>query len=529
MEMINNVKSEKDKYELNKMAFVEDNTTNIRIISVKVETVEKQNDESIISGNLIRDEDRFRAIFDRCDDVIFRSFRLCGNNRGLIVFIDGMVDEKRIETELLQPLMSCSQSEEERIDDILSWLINMVLPTEKIEIQMQDDQAAEAILNGEVLMLVDGTPGALQIGMASFETRSVEEPETEPVIRGPRDGFTESLQINVTLIRRRLKSPKLKSESFQVGTLSRTKIAIMYVEGLAQQKIIDEVKTRIQNIQLDMVLESGYIEELIMDNRFSIFPQLITTERPDRATASLAEGRVVIIVDNTPFSLIAPATFFELLQSVEDYSQHFMVATATRWLRLWLSFSALVFPSLYIAVTTMHQEMLPTSLLISISSSREAVPFPAIVEAFIMELAFEGLREAGVRLPRPVGQAVSIVGALVIGQAAVQAGLVSASLVIVVSFTGIASFIFPSYSQGLSIRLLRFPLMIIAGTLGLYGILLALLALLVNLSKLRSFGVPYFSPISPMNIRGIKDVLLREPWWQRAKGLQTPTPGKRRG
>ncbi|MCY9693835.1 spore germination protein [Paenibacillus alginolyticus] len=485
--------------------------------------MQKQNDETMISGNLHQDETRFRAIFDRCDDIVFRSFLIFGNNEGLLVFMDGMADEKRIDTELLQPLMSCSQPEEEWIDDALSYLNYKVLPSEKIEIQTHEDQAAEAVLDGDVLILVDGAPGALSIGMTSLKTRSVEEPATEPVIRGPRDGFTESLQINVTLIRRRLRTPKLKSESLQVGALSRTKIVVMYVEGIAQQKIIDEVMARIQKIRLDMVLESGYIEELIMDNRFSIFPQLLTTERPDRVTASLAEGRVAIIVDNTPFSLIAPATFFEMLQSAEDYNQHYIVASATRWLRLWLSFSALVFPSLYIAITTMHQEMLPESLLLSIASSREAVPFPAIVEAFLMELAFEGLREAGIRLPRPVGQAVSIVGALVIGQAAVQAGLVSASLVIVVSFTGIASFIFPSYSLGLSIRYLRFPLMIIAGTLGLYGILIALLAVLVHLSKLRTFGEPYFAPASPINLRGLKDALLRVPWWKRAKTRQTPT------
>lgn len=475
------------------------------------------NGQTVISGSLSENQARFRAIFDRCDDVVFRGFRLGGRNEALLVFMDGMADDKRIEAELLQPLMSCGRPDQEREGDVISWLIDTVLPAERISKPMREDQAAEAVISGEVLLLVDGSPGCLLIGMSSLKTRSVEEPATEPVIRGPRDGFTESLQINATLIRRRLKTPKLKSESLQVGTLSRTKLAIMYIEGVAEPKLVDEVKARIRRIRVTTVLESGYIEELIMDNRRSIFPQLMTTERPDRAAAALAEGRVVIIVDNTPFTLVAPATAFEMLQAAEDYSQHYMVATATRWLRYWLSFSALVFPSLYIAVTTMHQEMLPTSLLLSIASSREAVPFPAIVEAFVMELAFEGLREAGIRLPRPVGQAVSIVGALVIGQAAVQAGLVSASLVIVVSFTGIASFIFPSYSQGLSVRLLRFPLMILAGVLGLYGILLGLLALLVHLSKLRSFGVPYLSPLSPMDAEKLKDVLFRVPWWKRGQ------------
>ncbi|KRE69636.1 spore germination protein [Paenibacillus sp. Soil750] len=474
--------------------------------------------ENMISGNLVRDEARFRTLFDRCDDIVFRSFRLGGKQAALLIFMDGMVDELRVESEILKPLLSCGQSEEEWENDEWAWLAYQVLPTEKIAKKMREDQATQAVLSGDVLLLVDGVPGSLLIGMYSIITRSIEEPESEPVIRGPRDGFTECLQINITMIRRRLRTTKLKSETFHVGTLSQTKLSVMYVEGVAQQNLIDEVKTRIKNIHIDVVLESGYIEELMMDDRYSIFPQLISTERPDRATAMLAEGRVVILVDNTPFILIAPATSHEMLQAAEDYSQNFIVVTATRWLRLSLSLIALIFPSMYIAITTMHQEMLPTDLLLSIASSREAVPFPAIVEAIIIETAFEGLREAGIRLPRQVGQAVSIVGALVIGQAAVQAGLVTSSLVIVVSATGIASFIFPTYNLGLSIRFLRFPLMIIAGILGLYGIFIFLLALLIHLTKLKSFGVPYLSSISSMNSVGFKDALLRLPWWYRAKG-----------
>lgn len=488
----------------------------------------EQFNENIISGNLYRDEAHFRALFDRWDDIVFRSFRLGGDQGGVLVFIDGMVDEQRIESQLLKPLMSSGHLEEGWNNDKLAWLIYKVLPTEKIEIKMREDQATEAILSGEVLLLVDGVQGSLVIGMNSTKTRAIEEPTSEPVIRGPRDGFTESLQINATLIRRRLKTPKLKSESFQVGTLSRTKLTVMYIEGIAKQTLIDEVKTRIQNIHMDIVLESGYIEELMMDNRYSLFPQMMSTERPDRAVASLTEGRVVILVDNTPFILIAPTTSFEMLQAAEDYNQNFMIVTAIRWLRLWLSFTALFFPSIYIAITTMHQEMLPSDLLLSIAASREAVPFSAIVEAIIMELAFEGLREAGIRLPRQVGQAVSIVGALVIGQAAVQAGLVSAPLVIVVSFTGIASFIFPSYNQSLSIRFLRFPLMIIASMLGLYGIFIVSLVLIIHLSKLKSFGVPYLSPISSMNIVGMKDVLMRLPWWDRNNGKLLTSDGKRK-
>ncbi|UJF33528.1 spore germination protein [Paenibacillus hexagrammi] len=468
-------------------------------------------------GNLSANEASLRSMFLHCDDVVFKKFSLQNAQEGLLVYTESLADEKRIVSDILKPLQGCSLPSSGNWDEKITWLLYQVLPVDNISIQILMEEAVDSVFNGNIMLLLDGFVGALLISMSSYETRSIEEPATEPVIRGPRDGFTEHLQTNISLIRRRLRTSQLKCEAMQIGSLSRTQVMIMYIDQIASPVLIEEVKRRVQQVKLKIVLESGYIEELIADNRLSIFPQVLPTERPDRTVAGLASGRVAILVDNTPFVLIAPTTPFEMLQAAEDYSQQYLVASVMRWLRMWLSFSALVFPSLYIALTTMHQEMLPTSLLLSIASSREAVPFPAIVEAFLMELAFEALREAGIRLPRPVGQAVSIVGALVIGQAAVQAGLVSASLVIVVSFTGIASFIFPSYSQGLSIRMLRFPLMIFAGALGLYGILLALLALLIHLLKLQSFGVPYLSPTSPLHVKGLKDVLFRVPWWSRYK------------
>ncbi|GAA3330635.1 hypothetical protein GCM10020331_084000 [Ectobacillus funiculus] len=268
-------------------------------------------------------------------------------------------------------------------------------------------------------------------------------------------------------------------EAIKVGRLSNTNIVITYLDGVVEPSLVAEVRERLRRIDIDAILESGYIEELIGDNPFSVFPQVNNTERPDKVAANLLEGKIGILIDNTPFALIMPITFFyEMLQSSEDYYQHFMVSTVIRWLRFCMIGIALLLPSLYIAITTYHPEMLPTTLLLSVASGRETVPFPAFVEALIMEISFEGLREAGVRLPRTVGQAVSIVGALVIGQAAVQAGIVSATMVIVVSITGISSFIFPVFfSQGIAIRLLRFPMMICAATLGLYGILVAILIL----------------------------------------------------
>lgn len=302
-------------------------------------------------------------------------------------------------------------------------------------------------------------------------------------------------------------------ECMNVGKLSKTELVIAYLDGIAEDTTVEEVRNRLNRISIDAIEESGYIVEFIEDNPYSVFPQVLQTERPDRVVANLLEGRVCILVDNTPFVLIVPITFYQLMNSTEDYYERYILASAIRCLRYLFLAIALLFPSIYIAVVSFHQELLPTTLLFSVAAAKESVPFPVIVAAFLMEISFEALREAGLRLPRPIGGTVSIVGALVIGQATVQAGIVGAPLVIVVSITGIASFMFPSYSLTGAIRLLRFPMMILAAVLGLYGILLGILFILIHMVRLRSFGVPYLSPIAPFNFNQLKDVFIRAPWW----------------
>ncbi|SET27711.1 spore germination protein [Paenibacillus sp. NFR01] len=473
------------------------------------------NDKTVIklTGQLEKDLKQVEDHFERCSDVVYKRIALEENSTEVVaVYLDGLVDERRIDVELLDPLrehiaaLKQKKFEEEQIGIFArASYANQIRTTGSME------DAITAMCKGDTAILAEGMPVIFLASLKKWEQRAIEEPVSESVIRGPRDGFNENLRVNTSLIRRRLPSTELKIEAMRIGRLSQTDIAIVYVDSIVMPGLVAEIKSRINKIDIDAVLESGYIEELICDSTFSIFPQMISTERPDRVTAGILEGRAAIMVDNTPFALIAPSIFADALQASEDYYQHFIVSTAIRWLRLCMSICALIFPSLYIAVTTYHQEMLPTNLLLSIASSRENVPFPAIIEALLMEAAFEALREAGIRLPRPVGQAVSIVGALVIGQAAVQAGIVSATLIIVVSFTGISSFIFPIYNQGLAIRVLRFPLMLLAGIFGLYGIFLGLLLILAHLCKLRSFGVPYLSPVSPLNIGDLKDVLIRAP------------------
>jgi spore germination protein KA len=341
----------------------------------------------------------------------------------------------------------------------------------------------------------------------------VEQSDVEPVVRGPKESFVEVIPTNIGMIRRRIHSPNLVFEQIDLGCITETKICIVYIKGICSEELSNEVRMRIKKIKMDGILESSYIEEQIQDSRYSLFPQIRTTERPDSVAASLLEGRAAIIVDNTPVVMIAPGEFFSLLQSAEDYYNRYSFSSLVRLLRFFAFTLALILPAVYIAVVNYHQEMIPTSLLASIVASRSNVPLPAFLEALSMEITFEILREAGVRLPRQVGQAVSIVGALVIGQAAVQASIVSPLMVIVVALTGISSFCIPQYSLALPVRVMRFALMILAAMLGLFGVMIGILFLMMHLFSIESFGKPYMAPIGPLRASGLKDTVLRYPWW----------------
>ncbi|UOF89272.1 spore germination protein [Fodinisporobacter ferrooxydans] len=470
---------------------------------------EDQKFAQILSFDLEENINLFQNIYTDCSDVIFRSFLIGNRIEAVLIYIDGLANLEDLETNLLAPLMQNIQEQTDIVDHLKKNKIAVAYVQEFETI----DKGIESILRGNPLLLLEGEKRALSLGLAKWEKRSIEEPTAEGVVRGPRDGFVETLRVNTSLLRRKIKSPDLKLKSMKIGRYTQTDVVIAYIEGLVEQTLLEEVQNRLQRIDLDGVLESGYIEEFIEDCPFSPFPQVINTERPDVVAANLLEGRVAILMDETPFVLIAPTTFFSLLQSPEDYYQRFLISTLIRWLRYLFMGISLLLPSLYVAILTFHQEMVPASLLVSIAGSRETVPFPALVEALIMEVTFEALREAGIRLPKQIGSAVSIVGALVIGQAAVQAGLVSTPLVIVVAVTGIASFMVPRYVQGTAFRMIRFPIMFLAGTLGLLGVMFGVIALSIHLCTLRSFGVPYMSPVGPVKMRNWKDVLIRAPWW----------------
>lgn len=366
---------------------------------------------------------------------------------------------------------------------------------------------------GNALVFADGYDEALICSTQGGEQRSIEEPSTQVSFRGPRQGFTESLETNISMIRRYIKNPNVWVEKMKIGSVTHTDVALMYIHGICDEKVLKEVKQRLKKIDIDSILESGYIEQLIEDETFTTFPTMYHTERPDVVAGNLLEGRFAIVVDGTPFVLIAPALFVQFFQSVEDYYSRFDIATSIRVLRVLVFFISLVAPAVYVAATTFHQEMIPTQLLVVIAAQREIVPFPAVVEALTMEVAFEILREAGVRLPRVVGSAVSIVGALVIGQAAVQAGIVSPAMVIIVAITAIASFATPAFAMAISARLIRFIFIIASSIMGFYGLILGIIMMFVHLCSLRSFGVPYMSPLAPFSSQGVKDTLFRVPWW----------------
>ncbi|WP_018752516.1 spore germination protein [Paenibacillus sanguinis] len=460
-------------------------------------------------------------------DIVLRLVHdsITGRKEFALVYIEGLVDIASINESLVRPLMLAMWGSEEATEERFTEIQNCATAAGPSEIIEDMDALWQKIMQGNTVILAEGFNRAISAGTAGGKYRSLSEPTTQNVIRGPKEAFTENLRTNLSLISRRLKSPKLRVEDKVIGVQTQTNVSVVYLEGIADSSVVKEIHKRLDQIDIDAILESGYIEEMIEDATLSPFPTIFNTERPDVATAGILDGRIAIIVDGSPFVLLAPITFFSFFQSSEDYYQRFYIASFWRILRFGAFFVSLLLPSLYIAITTYHPEMLPTTLLISLVAQREGVPLPALIEAFLMEITFEILREAGVRMPKAIGAAISIVGALVLGQAAVEAGLISAAMVIIVSFTAISNFVLPSTNLSVTVGLIRFLLMLLAGGLGLYGIMVGLMLLCIHLASLRSFGVPYMMPLTPLVWQNMKDVFIRLPLWKmrtRPAGITGP-------
>jgi spore germination protein KA len=472
--------------------------------------------ETPLSGCLPADLAEVKRMFGVSTDLVFREFEAGTKKplRAALIFVDGLVDKGTIE-QVIRSLHDASQTGKDggllagnarRLIERQIVNLGEVCRLETVE------QVAEGVLTGDSVLLLDGSPGALRLGTKGFERRAVQEPDTEVVIRGPREGFTEVLCTNTALLRRKLQNPNLSLETLVLGRRTKTRVALVYLKGLANEGLVAEVRRRLGRIETDAVLESGYLEQFIEDAPFSPFATVGNSEKPDVVSAKLLEGRVAILTDGTPHVLTVPCLFVESFQNPEDYYSRPYYASLVRWFR-YLAFTMTVLsPAVYVALVAFHQELLPTPLLITVAAGSEGVPFPAAMEALMMGVVFEILREAGVRMPRAVGQAVSIVGALVIGDAAVSAGLIGPAVVIVVALTAITSFVVPPQLDAAAI--LRLTLLILASVLGAFGLVIGLLGVLIHLASLRSFGAPFLSPFAPLNRRELlQDVLTRAPLW----------------
>lgn len=468
-----------------------------------------------IRADVDRNLASLKELLKDCTDVVYRTFEtsLPNPRRVVLVYVDGLVDKKTIDEAIMIPLMVQAPRVDGGGADTAHQLNLRLLPQNQVKEVSTIGAVIDGIMRGNSALLVDGQAIALLCATEGWEKRPIEEPKAEKLVRGPREGFTENLRTNTAMLRRRLPTPALKFEEMKIGRLTQTRVLIAYLDPVVSQFVLKEVRRRLSQIDIDGVLESGYLEEFIEDSPWSPFPQLEHTERPDKTAGALLDGRVAIMTDTTPFVLLAPVTLPQFFLTSEDYYVRFWNGTMFRWVRILAAFFAILLPALYIAITTFQPELLPTTLLISLAATREGVPFPALVEALMMEITMEVLREAGERLPQAVGQAVSIVGGLVIGESAVRAGIASPAMVIVVSFTAIASFAIPAYAALHSVRMLRFVMMFLASTLGLPGVMWGVLALYIHVASMRSFGVPYLSPLAPLKPNDLKDTVVRAPWW----------------
>ncbi|MGG1675364.1 spore germination protein [Neobacillus sp. NRS-1170] len=381
------------------------------------------------------------------------------------------------------------------------------------------------IMDGKVAIFEGNSNIAFLLDTGLFETRSIKEPDSEKIVSGSHDGFVESLNKNINILRNRVRTPNLKNELLSVGSGDiTTNVSILYLENIANPEVINIVKKRISLIKLDNNLTPGKLEEFIEDSSFSPFPQILETERPDRVVANLMDGRIAVLVEGSATASIMPVTFFSFYQSPDDYNSRFILGSFLRIIRLLGFFISISLPSIYIAIVSFHYEVLPYELVTNIKSSLEYVPYPPVIEALIMQLTLELLREAAIRLPTSMAQTVAIVGGLVIGTAIVEANLVSNTMIIVIAITAISSFTVPIHEMSSSIRLLSFPMIFAAALLGLVGIVVGFMFLMIHLVKLESFGAPYFAPLGPIRVSDLKDTLIRVPYWKMKTRPSTAKP-----
>ena len=458
-----------------------------------------------ISAELEENYSYLKELLKDTSDAVFRKFNI-GPWEAALVYIEGLADKILLNNFVLESLMIFGERIK-KIEDIKDKLVTVT----DIKEQEKMNKAVNSLLSGDTILIVDGMEEVYVIATRAWPARGISEPSGESVIRGSREGFVETMRFNTALIRRRIRDTRLKVESVSIGVRSKTDVTIMYIDDIVNRDVLNQVKGKLDSIKIDAIFDSGYIEQLIEDNKWSIFPQVQSTERPDVVASALYEGRVAVIVDNSPFTILAPTTMINLFQSPDDYYQRWIYASVIRLIRFIAIFLSLILPALYVAVTSFHTIILPTRLAYAMAATREGIPFPAFVEAIIMEISMGLLIEAVIRLPKGIGTTVGIVGGIIIGQAAVNAGIVSPVMIIIVSVTTIATFMTPNYEAVASLRIVRFILIIGASIIGFYGITMLLIIFLIHVIRLESFGIPYMSPLVNTRSGDLKDTFIRSP------------------
>lgn len=465
-----------------------------------------------ISKKLPVNIDNVNNLLQDPTNLVIREFTVRGTkHKGAIVYLDGLVDSRLVHENILKSMLVEREELPSDVEELFDVLAEEIISVTDIKIGYSVADISDAIMYGKTIFYLDGIDRVLVINSQGWESRGIEEPTTETVVRGPKAGFVENVQTNMMLIRRYLRDPNLHFENYTVGRRSRSTLIVAYINDIAHPDLVKEVKRRVDSIDMDAAIESGYIEQWIEDSFLSPFPQTLNSERPDKAAIALLRGKVIIILDGTPFVLILPVTVGYLLHVPEDYYERWTIGTLLRLLRYIAAFFAIFLPGLYIALVSFHQGMIPTDLALSIAATRGSVPFNPFVEAVAMGATMELLREAGARLPTTIGQTIGIVGGIVIGEAAVQAGVVSPIMVIVVALTAISSFAIPSFSVVISFRILRFGFMVAAAFLGLFGLILGYIMINIHIVRLKSFGVPYSTPYAPTFLQDWNDLILRVP------------------
>ena len=498
-----------------------------------------------VSDNLNFLKYKYNALIST--DVIIREFSLLAHNtqyNAFVIYIDGMVDSPSINEFVLSPLMIRNRANvfdekqkkfisEETVDkvkikkikneketNLTEFIYNSLIPQNSVTKITEFSDVYSAINMGDCVLIVDSISTAFDIDVKGFKQRSIDTPSNEIVVRGSQEAFVENIRTNTSMIRRIVNNENLVFQTIKVGKITKTQVAIGYIKDIANPDLVSEVNYRINNLDIDYLISSGQLEQLIQDSPDSLFPQILATERPDKTTNYLLEGRVIVIVNGSPYALIMPATFTDFLSSPEDLNLKFQFSNLQKVIRLLAATLSVLLPGLYIAITNYHQELIPTELLFTIAAARESIPFPIVVEILLMEISFELIREAGLRVPNPLGTTIGIVGALILGEAAVSASLVSPVLIIIVAITGICSFSIPDFSLSFTFRIYRFIYIILGYIAGFLGIGLGLFIQLVIMCNLKSFGAPYVTPFAlNKNKRSISTYFI-PPIWKREQNSE---------